>query len=516
MKIMGFYCCHDTNICTYDTDNDCLVYFKLERESGIKHHHVCKQPTNSIDYQKTTLNFIKKKCDEWNFYPDVIVFSDGWKSKLGGCEPNNFYEKIDNKIFLNHGICKKNCEVFCIDHHYAHVLSCWPVKRTEEVDIGVSLDNGGDNGWTGRIIATPIKPKLIYNETRKSVGIMLTGIGRQAMGLKGVGLDIAGKVMGAQSYGTIQDTKNFNKNWLFQDLSENWKKSQPKNCSFGNSQFNNWLSTIHHLGEEFILDLFEKYCCVKNTITYSGGLAQNTVYNESLHKKYNIHIIPHCYDGGISIGCIELARILFNLKPFSNAGFPYWQSDECIEEPSEETIKLIAKKIADGKIVGWFQGKGELGPRALGNRSILMDPRNPNGKNIINKKVKHREWWRPYAPSVLEECVSEWFETNDLSPYMLRATKVVSGKEKIIPAVTHVDNTSRFQSVNYKQNKVFYNLIKEFFKITDVPMILNTSLNSGGSPIFSKKKQCLNLLKNTDLDILCYGNKIYDSNLRLL
>jgi carbamoyltransferase len=164
--------------------------------------------------------------------------------------------------------------------------------------------------------------------------------------------------------------------------------------------------------------------------------------------------------------------------------------------------------LADGKIVGWHQGRGEIGPRALGNRSILMNPAIPDGKAILNEKVKHREPWRPYAASVLEEYASDWFGTDTPSPYMMRAIPVRDEKKSIIPAVTHEDGTCRIQTVTSEQNPAFYDLISEFHKLTGIPMLLNTSLNVGGKPISGHPDRSIALLRSSEMDALCTGDNI--------
>ena len=160
--------------------------------------------------------------------------------------------------------------------------------------------------------------------------------------------------------------------------------------------------------------------------------------------------------------------------------------------------------LASGKIIGWAQGKGEIGPRSLGNRSILMNAQKFENKDILNKKVKKREPWRPYAGSVLNDFSKDYFSMND-SKFMLYACNVLSEK---IPAITHVDKTCRIQTVSYKDNPVFYELICEYYRLTGVPVILNTSLNMSGGPIVSSKDQIMKFMK-TNLDALIIGNKIY-------
>ena len=167
-------------------------------------------------------------------------------------------------------------------------------------------------------------------------------------------------------------------------------------------------------------------------------------------------------------------------------------------------LKKTAKLIADGNVVGWYQGKMEWGPRALGNRSILADPRRADMKDILNAKIKHRESFRPFAPSILEEFTAEYFEIDIPSPYMLMVAPVK--KPKDIPAVTHVDGTGRLQTVSKESNELYYNLINEFNKITGVPVIINTSMNVMGEPIVNTPEQAYSMITKTDMDYIVMGN----------
>lgn len=172
----------------------------------------------------------------------------------------------------------------------------------------------------------------------------------------------------------------------------------------------------------------------------------------------------------------------------------------------KKQIDRISEELAQGKIVGWFQGKGEIGPRALGNRSILMRPDIPNGKDIINSKVKFREEFRPFGCSVLEDRTSEFFECDFSSPYMLYSIPVKD--KKLLDSVTHIDGTSRIQTVN-SDSKVFFKLLKAFEKKTGVPVLLNTSLNVNKKPIASAINDAMGVFETTGLDILCIGNTVY-------
>jgi len=151
-----------------------------------------------------------------------------------------------------------------------------------------------------------------------------------------------------------------------------------------------------------------------------------------------------------------------------------------------------------------------LGPRTLGNRSILADPRNEDMKDILNEKIKHREGFRPFAPSILEEYTKEYFEIEIPSPYMLFVAKIK--KPEKIPAVTHVDGTGRLQTISRDANSLYYDLINEFYKLTDVPVIINTSMNVKGEPIVNTPEQAYAMLQKTDMDYIIMGNYVVSSN----
>ena len=170
-----------------------------------------------------------------------------------------------------------------------------------------------------------------------------------------------------------------------------------------------------------------------------------------------------------------------------------------------ELNQLVAKDISEGKIVGWFQGKMEWGPRALGNRSILGDPRRKDMKDILNKKIKRRESFRPFAPSILREYVKEWFENDDEVPFMMKVYQIKKTKRNDIPAVTHVDGSGRLQTVYKDTNKKYYDLITEFHKITNIPLVLNTSFNEN-EPIVNTPQEALNCFLRTKMDTLVLEN----------
>ena len=266
-------------------------------------------------------------------------------------------------------------------------------------------------------------------------------------------------------------------------------------------------------------------------LCFGGGVALNGVANYRILKDgpfENIHIPPSPGDGGSAVGCAQYLyychdknkrMIEDNVERIKNNIFvgPSHSNDEIksfldinkIDYKFLETnslLQTVAKLIVEGNVVGWYQGKMEWGPRALGNRSIIADPRNAKMKDILNEKIKHRESFRPFAPCILEEYTSEYFDVDVSSPYMLLVAPVK--KPEKIPAVTHVDGTARLQTVSKDINLLFYNLITEFYKITGVPVLINTSMNVRGEPIVDTPEQAYNMIVKTDMDYIVMGDYI--------
>ena len=266
-------------------------------------------------------------------------------------------------------------------------------------------------------------------------------------------------------------------------------------------------------------------------LCFGGGVALNGVANYNLLKNgpfENIHIPPSPGDGGSAVGCAQYLYYIHNKNKrtveqdseriknnvyvgpsFSNDVIKSFLEENNVDYEylqREQLLQNTAKLISDGSIVGWYQGKMEWGPRALGNRSILADPRDAKMKDILNEKIKHRESFRPFAPSILEEYVSEYFDIDITSPYMLLVAPVK--KPEKIPAVTHVDGTGRLQTVSKQSNPLYYDLINEFYKITNIPVIINTSMNVMGEPIVNTPEQAYNMIKKTDMDYIVMGNHL--------
>ena len=259
--------------------------------------------------------------------------------------------------------------------------------------------------------------------------------------------------------------------------------------------------------QKFTLDRIREHVYPLKTcdnLCIAGGVAYNGYMNEEFTKHYkNVFVPPAVGDEGQAIGTYQHADFVINENVHISKLYAGKEYDYVGKE--KVNYKEVAQAIADGKIVGWFQGKSESGNRALGNRSILADPRNPDIKEIINSTIKLREDFRPFAPVVLEEHYKDYFDTRGgPSPYMSRICNV---KTKLVPGVTHVDNTARIQTINRNDNEKFYDIVNEFYKITGIPMLLNTSFNCQ-EPIVEAPHHALRTFRRTALDLLVINDWI--------
>jgi carbamoyltransferase len=263
----------------------------------------------------------------------------------------------------------------------------------------------------------------------------------------------------------------------------------------------------------------------------AGGCAMNSVANGKVRRHTSfkrVYVQAAAGDAGGAIG----AAFAFWHKLGNDRSFimdhvywgPHFEATEIANlleamrsdiERAECTVDIMmndvercqraARSIHDGKVVGWFQGRMEWGPRALGNRSILCDPRRSDMKAILNSKIKRREAFRPFAASILAEAVSDWFEEDDDVPFMMQVFQIREEKRSLIPAVTHVDGSGRLQTVHRQANPRYHMLIQLFYDLTGVPMVLNTSFNEN-EPIVCTPKDALDCFLRTEMDVLVMEN----------
>ena len=486
---------------------------------------------------------------------------------------NFFVERINKKISIKKTLHKefnlnKNIKFHYIEHHLAHIASAFYPSGFEIAD-GLSIDGSGDFVTLAisecRNNKIKIKEKINFPN---SLGIFYHAM-TQFLGFKNYGDEY--KVMGLAAYGSpkyfdkIKDNLFKNNNKLIFELNLEYFNHHKNNFQYiageslvidqifntnliklfsleldnikNKDQFTkDFASSVQKIYEFFFMKIVEKVYLNKfsKNLVFAGGCALNSSANKLItnDKKLfeNVYIPYAPGDNGGALGAAFIVSAKYN-NNIHNSINPYlgteFSNDEIFNilkndvyknkvtfkfiENDIELFKLAAQLISEGNVIGWFQGKMEFGPRALGNRSILADPRNPNMKSIINMKIKRRESFRPFAPSVLKDHQTEWFESDFNSYYMSSLGYVKSDKQKLIPAVTHVDGTARFQTVNPIDNPKYAGLIEKFYKLTGVPILLNTSFNEN-EPIVMKPDEAIDCLLRTDMDTLFINNFLINKN----
>ena len=382
--------------------------------------------------------------------------------------------------------------IYYIDHHQSHATYAFLNSGFDKSDI-LAIDGIGSKY---RCVFFDKDENMIDLSDKLPIGWLWNHMSN----LTGFGTLGASKLMGKVGYGQYRQ--------YYYDVFEtilDGPITEKKQKHFKHID----LSSVEDLAftlQKFTMDKIKQFVYPLKScdnLCIAGGVAYNGYMNEEFTKHYNnVHVPPAVGDEGQSVGAYQHADYTLNNNKHIAETFAGNEYDYTGDK--RVNYKEVAQAIADGKIVGWFQGKSESGNRALGNRSILADPRNPDIKNIINHTIKMREDFRPFAPVVLEEHYKEYFDTNQPSPFMSRICKVKSDK---VPGITHVDGTARIQTVNKEFNEKFYNIINEFYKITGIPMLLNTSFNCQ-EPIVETPQQAIRTFRKTSLDILVINDRV--------
>ena len=457
-------------------------------------------------------------------------------------------------------------EVKFIEHHRSHMASSFFVSPFEESAI-LSIDGMGDFTSTMRGTGKGNKINVIDSVTfPHSVGYFYTCF-TQYLGFPHYGDEY--KVMGLSPYGTpneelmkkIRDFIQIKNNGLFElnlkylsrvkqgdwsSVDENGQPViKPKYSEYLIGKFGpprkkedpltqehmNLAASVQRVCEEVIFHMAEdlyKKTGLKN-LCITGGVAQNSVANGKIIENTSfehLFVPPAGHDGGTSVGSAlyyyhnELGkpRSPFEHQAYTGISFTNEEIGEYLKSrdlngyhvkkyDENQLFEVVSDALVDGCVLGWFQGKAEFGPRALGNRSIIVDPSRQDAKDLLNSKIKRRESFRPFAPSILKEATAEYFEQVDDVPYMEKVFRIRKEKRKQIPAVTHVDGTGRLQTVEKKDAPRYHRLISSFSKKSGIPILLNTSFNEN-EPIVNTPEHALECFLRTQMDMLVLENYV--------
>jgi len=461
------------------------------------------------------------------------------------------------------GVATLRAQMHNVEHHQAHVASAFFVSPFEDAAI-MTVDGFGDFASTmlaeGHGNSFEVLDRVTFPH---SLGIFYTAV-TQWLGFPHYGDE--GKVMGLAPYGEpnhVEEMRNLVRldGPLFElgldyfthhdeGVDMTWDAGSPTVGRIYSDKLVELLGPAREPGapmttlyedvaaslqvvlEESYLHLCRTlYERTKQTsLCLAGGVALNAVANGRvlLETEFeDLYIQPAAGDSGIAVGA---AYYVWNQELKQPRGFvmkhaftgPQYD-DAAIEAAirtagleaerldDDELFRAVAERIAAGEVVGWFQGRMEFGPRALGHRSIVADPRSHDMKDVLNARIKHREPFRPFAPSVLAEKVGDWFEQDYPSPFMVLVYKTAADKRELIPAVNHIDDTGRVQAVEQRVEPRYHRLISEFEKQTGVPILLNTSFNEN-EPIVMTPDEALDTFLKTKMDVLALGNFLVRRN----
>ena len=490
----------------------------------------------------------------------------------------------DNLKEIEPDLKKKNLNLLFTEHHISHAASAFYPSNFKESAI-LTIDGVGE--WCTASICKgedkkieiikelhfPHSVGLLYSAFTYYLGFRVNSGEYKLMGLAPYGIEdseetntfidkIKSEVVDIKEDGSIfLNQKYFKYTYGLRMIKENKFKSlfgfnTRKEEEEITQTHCNMALAIQKVTEEIVIKMVKetKKLTNSNNLCLSGGVALNCVSNgkiEELEIFENIYIQPASGDAGGSLGtALAINHMYFDsnrnyskeydLMKGSYLG-PYFSDKEILITNKkykavyehivsfEELSKKVAELISRGNVVGWFQGRSEFGPRALGNRSILADPRNSEMQKKLNLKIKFREGFRPFAPSVLEEDYSDFFEGKTMSPYMLMVKKIQENvklktpkeywklnywdklytKRSKLQSITHVDFSARIQTVSKKTNPRYWSLINDFKKITKVGVLVNTSFNVRGEPIVNSPEDAFKCFMNTEMDVLVIGNFLY-------
>ncbi len=558
MNILGISALyHDSAACLIQ-DGKIVAAASEERFTRKKHDH--DFPVNAVQYCLKEGGIEVKDLDYVGFYDKPLIKFERILYTYLATFPKSFpsFMKaiplwLTEKLWIPNQIHKKlqyKGPILFAEHHESHAASSFLVSPFKEAAI-LTVDGVGE--WATSTMGVGRGNKIeILNEIRfpHSLGLLYSAF-TYYLGFKVNSAEY--KVMGLAPYGTPKYMKEMEELITIADDGSFKMNMQYFAYDYGltmtNKKFDKLFgapprppespvtqremdlaATVQKVTEDVVLKMCRNLHAQTglDSLCMAGGVALNCVANGKIIRETpfkNIFVQPAAGDAGGALGVAALIwySILDNPRttpmPNSYLGPEYSRDDirkyltengvQYHELPYDDLLDRTAQLIDEQAVVGWFQGRMEFGPRALGNRSILADARNPANKDVVNMKIKFRESFRPFAPSVLAERASDWFELDQPSPYMLLVAPVRED-HRTIPSVTHIDGSARIQTVTRDQNAIYYDLIKRFEARTGCPVIINTSFNVRGEPIVMTPHDAYMCFMRTNMEYLVMDHFLLD------
>ena len=534
MKVAGLWAGHDCSFCVLENGMP-LIHAEYERYNREK-----SPPGDAADFM----------FERYEDTGDITHFASVYpRKKLSDYKES--YQKIEDLSLKNQG------GIHYFSHHHAHAANAFFSSNLEDA-IVITLDGGGvESGegaetaatiWLGK--GTTMKRLHTFHPSQLNIGGVWTRITRYVFKLQN-GWPLGGQEGTVMAMAAFGDSEKYYDDFLKMLTSDiipaGFKPpTQPKGAYVkGKDPKHPYLDRWAQIADRSEQDKFDLAAGLQKAteavifsvvqqcldqvpdsrnLCLSGGVTLNSVSMGKLLDYFddrldNVYIPPVPYDGGLAIGAAQILwhEVLGNPRVEWNHNFtPYlgeqWDKDHINEvlseysdqvDVTEASVDDLINMLSDGKIVSVFNKGSESGRRALGNRSILADPRLDTMKDTINEKVKHRAWFRPFAPSILFDHVDDWFERSQESPYMQFVLKFKKEKQHLVPAVVHADGTARLQTVRKEDNEWYYNFLTKWNEKTGVPIILNTSFNDR-EPICENAKHAVNCFLGTQIDSLFF------------
>ncbi len=566
MYVLGLNAYHGDASAAIVRDGQLLAAVEEERFTRVK--HTAGFPSNAVRYclefagismeavdhivvpRKRSAQLLRKALWAARFPRFALGRANAWRS----------FSNVQDALAESTGLSAPeiNAKLHFVEHHIAHAASAYYCSPFDEATV-LSLDGLGDFAsmlWgraagdgvdVGGRVLFPHSLGLYYTAVTQYLGFPKYGDEYKVMGLAPYGEPIYGDVFDRivrpnGKLGFELGMDYFRHHKVGPEVS--WRSGEPKMLTlFGRGLVDalgpardpaepleqrhyDIAATLQDRLETVVYDLVGELAerTGSKNLAYAGGVAFNCVANGRILERTpfeHLYVQPAAGDAGLAVGGALYAYHSILGRP--RTGFAmdhaYWGPEYPVhrmkaaldaeglgfEELSEDDlVRSAARHIADGHVLGWYQGRSEWGPRALGNRSIVVDPRRADMKDILNARVKHREAFRPFSPSILAERAGEWFENDYPSPFMQMTYQVRKDRREAIPATTHIDGSGRLQSVTADANPLYHGLIREFERITGVPVLLNTSFNDN-EPIVNTPEEAVASFLRTRMDALALG-----------